>query len=85
MCKKSEKPDMLQHYDVPRCIRYLSVIYIGLTIGSGLLNLIITIVEEGGATMNQLSYVINTFGKVPTGFLFWGTGQVFSKLTGKDT
>lgn len=76
--------DRLQKFDVPKYIKYLSVIYIALSIASGTISLIIKILEEERATLDQLSYVTMMLRNTIEGFIFWGIGRVFAKFTGKN-
>ena len=73
--------DTLQKFDVPKYIKYLSVIYIALSIASGTISLIIKILEEGRATLDQLSYITMMLRNTIEGFIFWGVGRVFAKFT----
>ena len=68
--------DTLQKFDVPKYIKYLSVIYIALSIASGTISLIIKILEEGRATLDQLSYITMMLRNTIEGFIFWGVGRV---------
>ena len=76
--------DTLQKFDVPKYIKYLSVIYIALSIASGTISLIIKILEEGRATLDQLSYITMMLRNMIEGFIFWGVGRVFAKFTEKN-
>jgi len=76
--------DRLQKFDVPKYIKYLSVIYIALSIASGTISLIIKILEEERATLDQLSYVTMMLRNTIEGFIFWGIGRVFAKFTEKN-
>jgi len=80
----NEKGDALQKFDVPKYIRYLSVIYIAVSIASGTISLIVKILEEGSATLDQLSYVTMMLRNTVEGFIFWGVGRVFAKFTEKN-
>ena len=73
--------DMLQKFDVPKYIKYLSVIYIAISIATGTISLILKILEEGHATLDQLSYVTMMLRNTVEGFIFWGVGRVFAKFT----
>ena len=73
--------DMLQKFDVPKYIKYLSVIYIAISIATGTISLIIKILEEGRATLDQLSYITMMLRNTVEGFIFWGVGRVFAKFT----
>ena len=73
--------DMLQKFDVPKYIKYLSVIYIAISIATGTISLILKILEEGRATLDQLSYVTMMLRNTVEGFIFWGVGRVFAKFT----
>ena len=73
--------DMLQKIDVPKYIKYLSVIYIAISIATGTISLILKILEEGRATLDQLSYVTMMLRNTVEGFIFWGVGRVFAKFT----
>lgn len=73
--------DMLQKIDVPKYIKYLSVIYIAISIATGTISLILKILEEGRATLDQLSYVTRMLRNTVEGFIFWGVGRVFAKFT----
>ena len=76
--------DMLQKFDVPKYIKYLSVIYIEISIAKGKISLIIKILEEGRATLDQLSYITMMLRNTIEGFIFWGVGRVFAKFTEKN-
>ena len=76
--------DTLQKFDVPKYIKYLSVIYIALSIASGTISLIIKILEEGRAALDQLSYITMMLRNTIEGFIFWGVGRVFAKFTEKN-
>ena len=76
--------DTLQKFDVPKYIKYLSVIYLALSIASGTISLIIKILEEGRATLDQLSYITMMLRNTIEGFIFWGVGRVFAKFTEKN-
>ena len=76
--------DTLQKFDVPKYIKYLSVIYLALSIASGTISLIIKILEEGRATLDQLSYITMMLRNTIEGFIFWGVGRVFVKFTEKN-
>ena len=76
--------DTLQKFDVPKYIKYLSVIYIALSIASGTISLIIKILEAGRATLDQLSYITMMLRNPIEGFIFWGVGRVFAKFTEKN-
>ena len=76
--------DMLQKFDVPKYIKYLSVIYIAISIATGTISLILKILEEGRATLDQLSYVTMMLRNTVEGFIFWGIGRVFAKFTEKN-
>ena len=73
--------DALQKFDVPKYIKYLSVIYIAISIATGTISLILKILEEGHATLDQLSYVTMMLHNTVEGFIFWGVGRVFAKFT----
>ena len=73
--------DMLQKIDVPKYIKYLSVIYIAISIATGTISLILKILEEGRATLDQFSYVTMMLRNTVEGFIFWGVGRVFAKFT----
>jgi hypothetical protein len=73
--------DMLQKIDVPKYIKYLSVIYIAISIATGTISLILKILEEGRVTLDQLSYVTMMLRNTVEGFIFWGVGRVFAKFT----
>jgi len=73
--------DMLQKFDVPKYIKYLSVIYIAISIATGTISLILKILEEGRATLDQLSYITMMLRNTIEGFIFWGVGRVFAKFT----
>jgi len=73
--------DMLQKFDVPKYIKYLSVIYIAISIATGTISLILKILEEGRATLDQLSYITMMLRNTVEGFIFWGVGRVFAKFT----
>ena len=73
--------DMLQKIDVPKYIKYLSVIYIVISIATGTISLILKILEEGHATLDQLSYITMMLRNTVEGFIFWGVGRVFAKFT----
>ncbi|MFC2387667.1 hypothetical protein [Treponema socranskii] len=73
--------DMLQKIDVPKYIKYLSVIYIAISIATGTISLILKILEEGRATLDQLSYITMMLRNTVEGFIFWGVGRVFAKFT----
>ena len=76
--------DRLQKLDVPKYIKYLSVIYIAVSIASGTISLVVKILEEERATLDQLSYVTMMLRNTIEGFIFWGIGRVFAKFTGKN-
>jgi len=73
--------DTLQKFDVPKYIKYLSVIYIAISIATGTISLILKILEEGRATLDQLSYITMMLRNTVEGFIFWGVGRVFAKFT----
>ena len=73
--------DRLQKFDVPKYIKYLSVIYIAISIATGTISLILKILEEGRATLDQLSYITMMLRNTVEGFIFWGVGRVFAKFT----
>ena len=73
--------DMLQKFDVPKYIKYLSVIYIAISIATGTISLILKILEEGRVTLDQLSYVTMMLRNTVEGFIFWGVGREFAKFT----
>ena len=73
--------DMLQKFDVPKYIKYLSVIYIAISIATGTISLILKILEGGHASLDQLSYVTMMLRNTVEGFIFWGVGRVFAKFT----
>ena len=73
--------DMLQKFDIPKYIKYLSVIYIAISIATGTISLILKILEEGRATLDQLSYITMMLRNTVEGFIFWGVGRVFAKFT----
>lgn len=73
--------DILQKFDVPKYIKYLSVIYIAISIATGTISLILKILEEGRATLDQLSYITMMLRNTVEGFIFWGVGRVFAKFT----
>ena len=73
--------DMLQKFDVPKYIKYLSVIYIAISIATGTISLILKILDEGRATLDQLSYITMMLRNTVEGFIFWGVGRVFAKFT----
>ena len=73
--------DMLQKFDVPKYIKYISVIYIAISIATGTISLILKILEEGRATLDQLSYITMMLRNTVEGFIFWGVGRVFAKFT----
>ena len=73
--------DMLQKFDVPKYIKYLSVIYIAISIATGTISLILKILEEGRVTLDQLSYITMMLRNTVEGFIFWGVGRVFAKFT----
>ena len=73
--------DTLQKFDVPKYIKYLSVIYIAISIATGTISLILKILEEGRVTLDQLSYVTMMLRNTVEGFIFWGVGRVFAKFT----
>ena len=75
--------DKLQKVDVPNCIKTLSVVYIVLSVILGLASLFTSVLQVGHVEFMHFQYVIDTFGKVLTGFIFWGVGQVFSKFMEK--
>ena len=76
--------DRLQKFDVPKYIKYLSVIYIALSIASGTISLVVKILKEERATLDQLSYVTMMLRNTVEGFIFWGIGRVFAKFTEKN-
>ena len=76
--------DRLQKFDVPKYIKYLSVIYIAISIATGTISLILKILEEGRVTLDQLSYVTMMLRNTVEGFIFWGIGRVFAKFTEKN-
>lgn len=80
---KMHNEDKLQKVDVPNCIKTLSVVYIVLSVILGLASLFTSVLQVGHVEFMHFQYVIDTFGKVLTGFIFWGVGQVFSKFMEK--
>ena len=78
-----KKKDKLQTIDVPKYIKILSVIYIATSIATGFLNFAATYLEQGEITAEQTTHITTALGHVLTGFLYWGFGQVFSKLMEK--
>ena len=80
-----EKPKQtLQDIDIPKYIQIASVIFIALSVFAAALNLVIDILTEGHATLQQLAYLEKTVSNVTLGLVFWGTGQVFAKLLCKE-
>ncbi len=79
-----QNKDKLQDFNVPKYIKIISVIYIASCLAAGFLTLVTDILEKGNVSMEQFWYVINVFGKILIGFIFWGTGQVFSKFMEKN-
>ena len=78
-----KKKQTLQDIDIPKYIQIASVIFITLSILAAALNLVIDILMQGHATLNQLAYLEKVVSKVTLGLVFWGTGQVFAKLLRK--
>ena len=79
-----KKKQTLQDIDIPKYIQIASVIFITLSIIAAALNLVIDILTQGHATLNQLAYLEKVVSNVTLGLVFWGTGQVFAKLLKKD-
>lgn len=79
-----KKKQTLQDIDIPKYIQIASVIFITLSILAAALNLVIDILTQGHATLNQLAYLEKVVSNVTLGLVFWGTGQVFAKLLRKD-
>ena len=79
-----KKKQTLQDIDIPKYIQIASVIFITLSILAAALNLVIDILTQGHATLNQLAYLEKVVSNVTLGLVFWGTGQVFAKLLKKD-
>ena len=79
-----KKKQTLQDIDIPKYIQIASVIFIALSIIAAALNLVIDILTQGHATLNQLAYLEKVVSNVTLGLVFWGTGQVFAKLLKKD-
>ncbi|AIW89264.1 MULTISPECIES: hypothetical protein [unclassified Treponema] len=78
-----KKKQTLQDIDIPKYIQIASVIFITLSILAAALNLVIDILTQGHATLNQLAYLEKVVSNVTLGLVFWGTGQVFAKLLRK--
>ena len=78
-----KKKQTLQDIDIPKYIQIASVIFITLSILAAALNLVIDILTQGHATLNQLTYLEKVVSNVTLGLVFWGTGQVFAKLLRK--
>ena len=78
-----KKKQTLQDIDIPKYIQIASVIFITLSILAAALNLVIDILTQGHATLNQLTYLLKVVSDVTIGLVFWGTGQVFAKFLGK--
>lgn len=78
-----KKKQTLQDIDIPKYIQIASVIFITFSILAAALNLVIDILTQGHATLNQLTYFVRVVSDVTLGLVFWGTGQVFAKLLGK--
>ena len=78
-----KKKQALQDIDIPKYIQIASVIFITLSIIAAALNLVIDILTQGHATLNQLAYLEKVVSNVTLGLIFWGTGQVFAKLLRK--
>ena len=78
-----KKKQTLQDIDIPKYIQIASVIFIALSIIAAALNLVIDILTQGHATLNQLTYLLKVVSDVTLGLVFWGTGQVFAKLLRK--
>ena len=78
-----KKKQTLQDIDIPKYIQIASVIFITLSILAAALNLVIDILTQGHATLNQLTYLLKVVSDVTLGLVFWGTGQVFAKLLRK--
>ena len=78
--KMQDKNAKLQKVNVPKYIKWLSLIYIVATVVSGLFMLMSNILETGHATISQMQYAVKILGDVILGLVFWGIGQVFSKL-----
>ena len=78
-----KKKQPLQDIDIPKYIQIASVIFITLSILAAALNLVIDILTQGHATLNQLAYLEKVVSNVTLGLVFWGTGQVFAKLLRK--
>ena len=78
-----KKKQTLQDIDIPKYIQIASVIFIALSIIAAALNLVIDILTQGHATLNQLAYLEKVVSNVTLGLVFWGTGQVFAKLLRK--
>ena len=78
-----KKKQILQDIDIPKYIQIASVIFIALSIIAAALNLVIDILTQGHATLNQLTYLLKVVSDVTLGLVFWGTGQVFAKLLRK--
>lgn len=79
-----KKKQTLQDIDIPKYIQIASVIFIALSIFAATLNIVIDILTQGHATLQQLVYLEKTVSNVTLGLVFWGTGQVFAKLLCKD-
>lgn len=77
---QEKKDDRLQKINVPKCIKVLSLVYIGATVLAGFFTLSADILEQGHITASQAQYAIGVLQDVITGFLFWGVGQVFAKF-----
>ncbi|MGP1523478.1 MAG: hypothetical protein ACTTKC_09315 [Treponema sp.] len=75
--------DKLQKINVPLYIKYLSVIYIIVSIVAGIFSFLADIIQ-GEITIRHIAYIPNILGNMVTGFLFWGAGQVFSKFMEKN-
>ncbi|MGP1458914.1 MAG: hypothetical protein ACTTKL_06365 [Treponema sp.] len=84
MNENGKRSDVLQKVDVPKYIKYFSVIYIAVSVVSRLLNLILAVLDDGRATAEQLTGITLLLKDLVTGLLFWGTGQVFSKFMEKN-
>lgn len=56
--KESKTQEKFRHFDVPKYIKILSLIYIGVSIAAGLLQIFADILQQGHASLNQFNELL---------------------------
>ncbi len=82
--QENSKLDKLQSFGVPKVIKVLSLVYIILSVIYGFVVIVKSLFVEWHSVSECLQYVMSVFSHVISGFLFWGVGQVFEKIMGKN-